>query len=186
MFVATRGMHERWDGMRIKGSLTALALATASPAIAQTACQAAQIDAMFAGIRKDGPGCVIGITQHGKAVTEKAHGLAVLEHDAPNTTATLFEIGSGSKQFTAAAVLLLERDGKLKLADDIRKYLPEMPDYGTPVTVEMLLDHGSCLRDWGSVAAAAGKPRGERNFPNAETLDIAARQKELNYKPGSA
>ncbi len=172
--------------MRLNGILVTLLATMSTSALAQAGDKAAQIDAMFAGIKKDGPGCVIGVSQDGKTVIEKAYGLAVLEHDVPNTTATLFEIGSVSKQFTAAAVLLLERDGKLKLSDDIRKYLPEMPDYGTPVTVEMLLDHRSGLRDWGSVANAAGKPRGERNFSNVEVLDIAARQKELNYRPGSA
>lgn len=172
--------------MKLKGILAGLAVAAATPATAQTADQAKQIDALFSSIRSDGPGCVIGVTQDGKTVIQKAYGLAVLEHNVPNTTATLFEIGSVSKQFTAAAVLLLEQDGELKLTDDIRRYLPEMPDYGTPITVEMLLNHQSGLRDWGSVANAAGKARGERNFSNAEVLDIAARQKELNYKPGAA
>lgn len=172
--------------MKLKGILIALLAALHASATAQTPDQSAQIDALFSSIRKDGPGCVIGITQDGKTVIQKAYGLAVLEHDIPNTTETLFEIGSVSKQFTAAAVLLLERDGKLKLSDDIRKYLPEMPDYGTPITVEMLLNHQSGLRDWGSVANASGKARGQRNFSNAEVLDIAARQKELNYKPGTA
>lgn len=172
--------------MKLNGILLALALALPAPALAQTADQAAKIEALFAGIKPDAPGCIVGISQDGKTVVEKAFGLAVLEHEVPNTTATLLEIGSVSKQFTAAAVLLLERDGKLKLSDDIRKYLPEMPDYKTPITVEMLLNHQSGLRDWGSVANAMGKARGERNFSNAEVLNIAARQKALNYKPGSA
>ncbi len=173
--------------MKIHGILVALLMsACATATTAQTPDHAAQIDALFASIGKDGPGCVIGVTQDGKTVIEKAYGLAVLEHDVPNTTATLFEIGSVSKQFTAAAILLLEQDGKLKLTDDIRKYLPEMPDYGVPITIEMLLNHQSGLRDWGSVANAAGKPRGERNFSNVEVLDIASRQEALNYKPGSA
>lgn len=172
--------------MKFKGILVALLVAFPAPAMAQAETNAAKIEAMFAGLKKDAPGCVVGISQDGKTVIEKAFGLAVLEHDVPNTTATLFEIGSVSKQFTAAAVLLLERDGKLKLSHDIRKYLPEMPDYGTPITIEMLLNHQSGLRDWGAVANATGKPRGERNFSNAEVLDIAARQKELNYKPGTA
>lgn len=172
--------------MKLNGILLALALALPAPALAQTADQAAKIEALFASIKTDSPGCIIGVTQDGKTVIEKAFGRAVLEHDVPITPATLFEIGSVSKQFTAAAVLLLEQDGKLKLSDDIRKYLPEMPDYGTPITVEMLLNHQSGLRDWGSVAYASGKARGQRNFSNTEVLDIASRQKSLNYKPGSA
>lgn len=172
--------------MKINRILIALLVALPAPALAQTEGHAAKIETLFAGLTGDTPGCVVGISQDGKTVIEKAFGLAVMEHGVPNTTTTLFEIGSVSKQFTAAAVLLLERDGKLKLSDDIRKHLPEMPDYGTPITIEMLLDHRSGLRDWGSIAAAMGKPRGERTFSNAEVLDIAARQKELNYKPGTA
>lgn len=179
-------MRKGWDAMKIKAVLIASLVALAAPAAAQTDGNAAKIEALFAGLTDDRPGCVVGVSQDGKTVIEKAFGLAVLEHDVPNTTATLFEIGSVAKQFTAAAVLLLERDGKLKLGDDIRTYLPEMPDYGTPITIEMLLDHRSGLRDWGSVANAMGKPRGERNFSNTEVLDIAKRQKELNYKPGAA
>src|SRR3990167_4013865 len=137
--------------MKIHGILVALMISACATAPAEIAAQtpdhAAQIDALFASIKSDAPGCVIGVTQDGKTVIEKAYGLAVLEHNVPITTSTLFEIGSVSKQFTAAAILLLERDGMLKLTDDIRKYLPEMPDYGTPITIEMLLDHRSGLRD---------------------------------------
>jgi CubicO group peptidase (beta-lactamase class C family) len=131
------------------------------------------------------PGCAVGIAQNGTIVLERAYGAANLEHGVLNTPATIFESGSVAKQFTATAILLLEKDGKLKLSDDIRKYLPEMPDYGDTITLEMLLNHTSGLRDWGSVAEAAGKPRGQRTFTNAEVLDIAARQKHLNYKPGA-
>lgn len=171
--------------MKLNGILLALAFALPAPAIAQTDA-AAKIDAIFSTITNEQPGCAIGVSQDGKTVIEKAYGLAVLEHGVPNTPATLFEIGSVSKQFTAAALLLLERDGKLKLSDDIRKYLPEMPDYGTTITIEMLLNHTSGLRDWGNVAGASGKGRGDRTFSNAEVLDIAKRQKSLNHKPGAA
>lgn len=174
------------DVMKLKVILLAALVALPAPALAQVAPEtAAKIEALFAGFSATTPGCVVGISEGGKTVIEQAFGQADLEHDVANTTATMFEIGSVSKQFTAAAILLLERDGKLKLSDDIRKYLPEMPDYGTPITIEMLLNHTSGLRDWGSVANAMGKPRGERTFSNAEVLDITARQKELNYKPGT-
>jgi CubicO group peptidase (beta-lactamase class C family) len=159
-------------------------LALSAPAFGQ-ASPAAKIDALFAKATADTPGCVVGVAQNGKTVLERAYGSADLEHGIPNTVTTVFESGSVAKQFTAAALLLLEKDGKLKLSDDIRKYLPEMPDYGTPITVEMLLNHTSGLRDWGSVASASGKGRGDRNFTNAEVLEIASRQKALNYKPGA-
>jgi CubicO group peptidase (beta-lactamase class C family) len=156
--------------------------AAQAPANAETI---AKVDALFSSITPETPGCAVGIAQKGKTILEKAYGLANLEFDIPNTPSTIFESGSVAKQFTAAAILLLEQDGKLKLTDDIRKYLPEMPNYGDVITVEMLLNHTSGLRDWGSVASASGKGRGSRTFSNAEVLDIAARQKGLNYKPGA-
>lgn len=173
--------------MKPRTLLVALLAAASAPALAQTTTGdvATQIEALFSARPADAPGCVVNVTQNGETVIKKAFGLADLERGVPNTTGTVFEIGSVSKQFTAAALLLLEQDGKLKMTDDFRTYLPEMPDYGTPITLEMLLNHTSGLRDWGSVSAASGKGRGERNFSNAEVLDIAARQKELNYKPGA-
>lgn len=172
--------------MKIRGLLLAVMIALPAPALAQAASDAAaKIDALIGNTKPDAPGCAIEVSQDGKPAYQKAFGLADLEHDVAITPATMFEIGSVSKQFAAAAVLLLAQDGKLKLSDDIRKYLPEMPVYSAPVTVEMLLNHTSGLRDWGSVANAMGKPRGERVFSNAEVLDIVARQKALNYKPGA-
>ena len=95
----------------------------------------------------------------GKTVLAKAYGMADLEHDVKNTPDTIFEAGSVSKQFTAAAVLLLAREGKLSLDDPVRKYIPELPDYGAPLTIRHMLNHTSGLRDWGSVAGIAGWPR---------------------------
>ncbi len=91
-----------------------------------------------------------------------------------NTPDTIFEAGSVSKQFTAAAVLLLARDGKLSLDDPARKYLPELPDYGSPLTIRHMLNHTSGLRDWGSVAGIAGWPRTSRVYTHAHVLDIVA------------
>jgi CubicO group peptidase (beta-lactamase class C family) len=81
-------------------------------------------------------------------------------------------------------VLLLAEQGKLSLSDPISKYFPELPDYGTPITIDHLLHHTSGLRDWGSIAEAAGWPRATREYSNAWVLDIASHQKSLNYKPG--
>jgi CubicO group peptidase (beta-lactamase class C family) len=167
-------------------SAALLAAALSPAAFAQAADDpATKIDALFAKASIETPGCAVGIAKGGETVLERAYGAADLEHAVVNTTATVFESGSVAKQFTAAAILLLEKDGKLKLTDDIRKHLPEMPNYGAPITIDMLLHHTSGLRDWDSVSTAAGQPRGERSFTNAEVLDIAARQKALNYKPGA-
>ena len=111
--------------------------------------------------------------------------MADLEHDVPNRPDTIFEAGSVSKQFTAAAVLLLARDGKLSLDDPVRKYVPELPDYGTPVTIRQMLQHTSGLRDWGNVEDIAGWPRGTRVYTHAHVLDILGRQEPLDFTPGT-
>src|SRR6188508_1646510 len=111
--------------------------------------------------------------------------MADLEHDVPNRPDTIFEAGSVSKQFTAAAVLLLARDGKLSLDDPVRKYVPELPDYGMPITIRQMLQHTSGLRDWGNVEDIAGWPRGTRVYTHAHVLDILGRQKHLNFTPGT-
>ena len=90
-----------------------------------------------------------------------------------------------SKQFTAAAVMLLERDGKLALDDSVRKYIPELPDYGAPLTIRHMLTHTSGLRDWGAVAAAAGWPRGTQARTQGNVLEIVARQRALNFPSGT-
>jgi CubicO group peptidase (beta-lactamase class C family) len=74
--------------------------------------------------------------------------MANLEHGIPLTSATFFDIGSTSKQFTAASILLLAQDGKLTLDDEVRKWIPELPDYGAPVTIRHLLHHTSGIRDY--------------------------------------
>ena len=90
-----------------------------------------------------------------------------------------------SKQFTAAAVLLLAQDGKLSLDDPARKYVPELPDYGAPLTIRHMLQHTSGLRDWGEVAAIGGWPRTSRVHTHAHVLDILSRQKALNFPSGT-
>jgi len=111
--------------------------------------------------------------------------MADLEHDVPNTPETIFEAGSVSKQFTAAAVLLLAQEGKLSLDDPARKYIPELPDYGAPLTIRHMLQHTSGLRDWGEVASIAGWPRTTRVHTHAHVLDIVKRQKALNFPSGT-
>ncbi|MDZ4375847.1 MAG: serine hydrolase domain-containing protein [Phenylobacterium sp.] len=148
--------------------------------------QPADLDAVFAGYGPTGPGCAVGVKRGDQPPVLRAYGLADLEHSVAITPETVFEAGSVAKQFTAAAVLLLADEGKLSLSDDIRKHLPEMPDYGRPITVDMLLSHTSGLRDWGEVMALAGWPRTSRVYTHAEVLQIAARQRALNHAPGAA
>src|SRR5690606_28700116 len=108
------------------------------------------------------PGCAAGVSLHGETVFSKAFGLAEMEHKIPNTPETIFESGSVAKQFTAAALVLLQLDGKLDLDDPVRKYIPELPEYSRPITIRHLLTHTAGLRDWGSVMSLTGAGRGNR------------------------
>ena len=110
--------------------------------------------------------------------------MADLEHNIPLTTESITEAGSISKQFTAAAILLLEQQGKLSLDDDVRKYVPELPDYGYKISLRQMMQHKSGLKDWGAIASIAGWPRTTKTYNNDDALYIICNQKTLNFKPG--
>ena len=110
--------------------------------------------------------------------------MADVERNVPLTINSILEAGSVSKQFTATAILLLEQQGKLSLDDDVRKYIPELPDYGDPIKLRQMLHHTSGLRDWGAIAELTGWPRSSKFYTNEDALEIIARQKHLNNKPG--
>lgn len=131
------------------------------------------------------PGCAAAVSLNGEVVFEKAFGLADLEHNVPNTTQTIFESGSVAKQFTAAALVLLQQDGKLSLDDPVKKHIPELPDYGSPLTIRHLLNHTAGLRDWGSVLSLTGAGRGDRVITQDLALDVITHQRALDFTPGS-
>jgi CubicO group peptidase (beta-lactamase class C family) len=144
-----------------------------------------RVDEIFARWTSvESPGCAVGVTVDGLTVLERAYGMADLEHGIPNSPETIFEGGSLSKQFTSAAVVLLALEGKLSLDDDIRTYLPEVPDYGETITLHHLMTHTSGLRDWGSVAGISGWGREQRSHDHDDVLDIVSRQSALNFEPG--
>ncbi|HEY0035711.1 MAG TPA: serine hydrolase domain-containing protein [Longimicrobium sp.] len=153
-----------------------MALAAVSPAAAQDG-----VDALFAPwASRASPGCAVAAARDGRTLFARAYGQAELERDVPITPETVFEAGSVSKQFTAAAILLLVANGKISLADDVRRYVPELPDYGTRITIDHLLGHRGGLREWEHVAAIAGwTPVSFGDF-----LGITARQRSLNFRPG--
>ena len=132
-----------------------------------------------------GPGCAAAVSLNGNLVFEKAFGFADLEHKVPNTAQTIFESGSVAKQFTAAALVLLQQDGKLSIDDPVRKYIPELPDYGSPLTIRHLLNHTAGLRDWGTVLSLTGAGRGERVITQDLALDVIIHQRALDFTPGS-
>ncbi|WP_341834212.1 serine hydrolase domain-containing protein [Chitinophaga pollutisoli] len=168
-----------------KISLSLSALLVLSGAQAQTWQDTlARIESAFERFKPDGPGAQMAISRNGKVIFSKSWGMADLERNVPMATTSLIEAGSVSKQFTAASILILEQQGKLSVADEVRKYVPELPEYGHPVRVSHLLHHSSGLKDWGSVAELTGWPRGERNYTNDDALRIICRQKSLNNPPG--
>ncbi len=145
---------------------------------------APNVDAVFAEWDRPGsPGCALGIFQDGNIVYERGYGLADLEHDEPITPDSVFYAGSVSKQFTAMAAALAVQQGRLGPDDDVRKYVPELPDYGRPITLRHLIHHTSGLRDVNTLLAIAGR-RDEEAFDNEAVLRIVSRQKALNFLPG--
>lgn len=143
-----------------------------------------KVDQIFAAYAKpDSPGCAVGVVRDGKLVYQRGYGMGSLELNAPLTPQSVFYMGSVSKQFTAASVVLAAEQRYLSLDDDIRKYVPEIPSYGTPITLREMLHHTSGFRDVLGLLFLAG-----RNFedihPTSELLDLLSRQKALNYAPG--
>jgi CubicO group peptidase (beta-lactamase class C family) len=145
-----------------------------------------QVDATFAAYDQPGsPGCAVGIVQDGRIIYTRGYGLANLDYDIPNGPDMVYYVGSVSKQFTAAAIALLAEDGVISLDDDIRQYFPELPDYGQAITVRHLIHHTSGLRDIYTLMSLAGI-RLEDVFTDDQALALIARQRELNFEPGSA
>jgi CubicO group peptidase (beta-lactamase class C family) len=143
-----------------------------------------QVDALFAKWqRSDTPGAVVEVIQDGKVVLNKAYGMADLERNVPMTAATGMTVGSMSKQFTAFSIQLLAQDGKLSLDDDIRKYVPEVPDFGNTITIKHLLHHTSGLRDYFGLMLMTGW-RGDDVITREDGLALVKRQRALNFAPG--
>ncbi|HEY2531711.1 MAG TPA: serine hydrolase domain-containing protein [Xanthobacteraceae bacterium] len=156
---------------------------TSSAMAMQTDQQA--VDQLFAAYEKPGsPGCSLGVIRDGAFVYSKGYGLGSLELGVPLSPDSVFYMASVSKQFTAASIVLAAEQGFLSLDDDIHKYIPELPDYGQPITLREMLHHTSGFRDYLGLVQLSG-----RNIldvhPAAEMLDLIVRQKALNFSPGS-
>src|SRR5512132_96489 len=165
--------------VRFISSILAAIAATAMSAQAQRGADTTTrtVDHVFDAWRStDSPGCAVGVSRNGHVVYERGYGMANLETGTPITPASIFHVASVSKQFTAMAIMLLARDGKLSIDDNIRKYLPEIPDYGTPITIRHLLTHTSGLRDqWELLSFARGRFE-ENRITEADVMDIVSRQ----------
>jgi CubicO group peptidase (beta-lactamase class C family) len=165
--------------------LAAISLPVAASAQQLSDSMATRVDAVFARFaRPDSPGCALGIFQNGVITYSKGYGSANLEYGVPITPATPFISGSVAKQFTAAAIALLVEQGRISLDDDVRKYIPELPDYGAKITVDQLVHHTSGLRDFWALVQVAGM-RFDDGYTVGDVIRLAARQKHLNFPPGT-
>jgi CubicO group peptidase (beta-lactamase class C family) len=139
---------------------------------------------LFEWNRLDRPGVAVTVVKDGKVIFQKAYGLTSMEHNIHNTNKTLFDTVSIAKPFTGMAIAMLEAQGKISPGDDIRKYIPELPDFGKIVTVGHLLYHTSGIWDWSKALPAAGW-RLEDVITFDHIMGIVKRQQKLQFDPGS-
>src|SRR5271156_5352909 len=142
------------------------------------------VDQVFAAFDKpDSPGCALGVVRDGNFIYKKGYGTASLELAVPLSPQSVFYMGSVSKQFTAASVVLAAERGYLSLDDDVRKYIPELPDYGHVITLRQMIHQTSGFRDFLTLLYLSGHDRADFNSPE-EIFKIVVRQKGLNNIPG--
>lgn len=144
-----------------------------------------EIDNLFSNWNNiNNPGGTVGVMLDGQLVYSKAFGLASMEYKIPNNNKTIFNTGSVSKQFTAMGIIVLQQKGLLDFEDDIRKYIPELPDFKEKITISHLLHHTSGLRSMHSMLELAGW-REEDSRTNDDLNRFIVKQKALNFSPGS-
>ena len=145
-----------------------------------------QVDEVFAKFDSTtSPGCSAAAAKDGKLIYSRGYGMANLDHSIPNTPQTPFHVASVSKQFTAASIVLLAQEGKLSLDDDVRKYLPEVPDLGATITLRQLIHHTSGVRDQWELLGLAGWRYSLDRINDDDVLRLMTRQRKLNFAPNS-
>ena len=163
--------------------LIAVAIA---PLARQNANPEARVDLIFEPWSARGaPGCAVSVMRGADILFAKGYGEANLEYDVPITPASVFHVASVSKQFTAMAVALLVEDGRVSWDDDIRRYVPELPDFGAPITLRHLALHTSGIRDQWSLLLMAGWRWGGDVITQGDVLDLLSRQTAVHFPPGS-
>jgi CubicO group peptidase (beta-lactamase class C family) len=152
----------------------------------QSESPSAKVDNLFEKTdRTISPGCALAAMKDGRIVYERGYGMADLDHNIPITPSTVFHVASMSKQFTAASIVMLAQEGKLSLDDEVRKYVPELPDFGVPISIRQLVHHTSGLRDQWDLLDLAGWRYSLDLITDDDVLSIMSRQKDLNFPPGS-
>jgi CubicO group peptidase (beta-lactamase class C family) len=144
-----------------------------------------RVDRIFAAYDKPGsPGCALGVIRDGSFIYRKGYGRASLEFGVPLSSESIFYMGSVSKQFTAASVVLAAEKGFLSLDDNVREYIPELPEYAKAITLRQMLHHTSGLRDFLTLLPLSGR-HDEDLHSKDELIALIARQKGLNNDPGA-
>lgn len=144
------------------------------------------VDRVFERYRQPGsPGCAVAVMKDGAILFKQGYGLANIELRVPNEPSTVFNIGSMAKQFTAFAIALLEAEGKLSLDDDLRRYLPDMPDLGHRITVRHLIHHTSGLRGSFPELLALAEWRDTDATTTEDVYRLVKAQRALNFRPGN-
>lgn len=147
--------------------------------------RSARVDSIFAVMdRTTTPGCAVGAVQDGRLVHRRGYGMADLERGVPINSETVFYTGSVSKQFTAMAIALLARDGKISLDDPARKYIPEIPEAGSAITIRQMVHHMSGLREKWDLFLLRGMSPGYLVTQN-DVLEVLKMQRDLNFAPGT-
>lgn len=143
-----------------------------------------KIDNIFSNFNNETPGCAVAIIQNGEIVFIKSYGMADPKRKIPITSETKFPIGSNTKQFTCMAILLLEEQGKLKINDPIRKYLPQLPDFADSVTIKNLMQHTSGIIEFNPLLFLSGINKNECNLTNQDIIDLISKYKNQSYPTG--
>ncbi len=161
------------------------ALSYGTPLCAQDARElSAQVDALFSDVYgAESPGAAVLVVREGEVVHRRGYGSADLEHGIPITPETVFDIASVSKQFAGMAIAMLVEDSVIGLDDDIREYIPEVPDFGVTITVRHLVHHMSGVRDWPGTLAVAGWQMDDV-ISFEQILQMVWNQRGLNFVPG--
>jgi CubicO group peptidase (beta-lactamase class C family) len=142
------------------------------------------IDQVFAQWnRTDSPGCAVGIYKDGEIVFAKGYGMSNLEHGIPIAPDSIFHVASVSKQFATFCIGLLEEEGKLSVDDEVRAYVPRLPDFGHRITIRHLIHHTSGIRDQWELLRYAGW-RQEDLVTEEDVMTLLERQTDLNFEPG--
>jgi len=176
------------NGPRIGAAclIVSMAIGLTSARADEAQDRSAQVDSLFKAWDKPAsPGCALSIMKDGQIVYARGYGMADLEHDVKITPASVFHVASVSKQFTAASVLMLASEGKVSLDDEVRKYVPQLPDFGVPITIRHLIHHTSGLRDQWDLLGIAGWRYSLDLITDGDVLSVLSRQKQLNFAPGS-